>query len=55
MSLIKRGTGPCFNLLVSFAIFLAAIPLQAQNKKDSQQSSDDDEEVIKVSSNLVSC
>jgi VWFA-related protein len=53
MPVIKRGTGPCFNLLVSFAIFLSAIPFQAQDKKDSQQTPDD-QEVIKVSSNLVS-
>lgn len=51
--LIKRGTSPCFNLMVSFAIFLAAIPLQAQDKKDSRQTPDD-QEVIKVNSNLVS-
>ena len=53
MSLIKRGASPCFNLLVSFAIFLAAIPLRAQDKKDARQSPDD-QEVIKVNSNLVS-
>src|SRR6185369_7001098 len=51
--LIKRGTGRCFNFLVSFAIFFAAIPLQAQDKKDSRQTPDD-QEVIKVNSNLVS-
>jgi VWFA-related protein len=49
----KRGTGLCFNLLVGFAIFLAAIPFQAQDKKDSQQTPDE-QEVIKVTSNLVS-
>ena len=53
MSLIKRGTGPCFNLLVSLAVFIAAIPFQAQDKKDSRQTTDE-QEVIKVSSNLVS-
>src|SRR6476620_4591388 len=51
MSPIKRGT--CFNLLVTLAIFLAAIKFQAQDKKHSQQTPDD-QEVIKVSSNLVS-
>src|SRR4030095_916010 len=53
MSLIKRGTGPCFSLLVSLAVFLAALPLQAQDKKGSQQTPDE-QEVIKVNSNLVS-
>jgi len=42
-----------FNLAVSIAVFLAAIPFQAQDKKNSQQTSDE-QEVIKVSSNLVS-
>jgi VWFA-related protein len=53
MLLIKRGAGLCFNLLVSFAIFLAAIPCQTQDKKDFHQPPDE-QEVIKVNSNLVS-
>src|SRR6185295_19504445 len=42
-----------FNLAVSFAVFLAAIPFQAQDKKKPQQTSDE-QEVIRVTSNLVS-
>jgi VWFA-related protein len=41
----------CFNLLLSCAIFLAAIPVHTQNK-DPQKTPDQDE-VIKVTSNLV--
>src|SRR6185295_16939370 len=52
MSLIKRGTGLCLNLLVIFAIFLAAIPIYSQDKKEPRKSPDQDE-VIKVTSNLV--
>ena len=47
------GKRSFFNLVVSFAVFLTAIPFQAQDKKDSQQTPDE-QEVIKVSSNLVS-
>jgi VWFA-related protein len=43
-----------FNLVVSFAVFLTAMPFQAQDKKDSQQTPDEKQEVIKVNSNLVS-
>jgi VWFA-related protein len=53
MFFIKRGAGLCINLGVSFAIFLAAIPCQPQDKKDSHQLPDE-QEVIKVTSNLVS-
>lgn len=52
MFLIKRGAGLCFNVAVSCAIFLAAIPVHTQNK-DPQKTLDQDE-VIKVNSNLVS-
>ena len=52
MSLIKRGTGLCLNLLVIFAIFLAAIPIHSQGQKEPRKSPDQDE-VIKVTSNLV--
>ncbi|MCU1267818.1 MAG: Acidobact VWFA-related Acidobacterial [Acidobacteria bacterium] len=52
MSLNKRGTGVCFNLLVTLAIFLAAIPVQSQDKKEPRKSADE-EDVIKVSSHLV--
>src|ERR1700682_1764608 len=48
----KRGTSLCLNLLVTAAIFLAAIPVQSQDKKETKKSADD-EDVIKVSSNLV--
>jgi VWFA-related protein len=40
-------------LLVTSTVFLAAIPLQSQDKKQSKTSADDDD-VIKVTSNLVS-
>jgi VWFA-related protein len=43
-------TSACLSLLVTFAVFLAAIPVRSQDKK--QTTSDDD--VIKVTSNLVS-
>src|ERR1700694_3809275 len=48
----KRWTGPCLSLLVTSAIFLAAIPIQSQDKKQTRSADDDD--VIKVNSNLVS-
>jgi VWFA-related protein len=44
----KRWTSMCFNLLATSAVFLAAIPVQSQDKKQT------DEDVIKVTSNLVS-
>jgi len=53
MSLNKRGTGLCFGLLVAFTIFLAAIPIQSQDKKEPRKSPDE-QDVIKVTSNLVS-
>jgi VWFA-related protein len=46
----KRGTGFCLNLLVTFALFLAAIPIQSQDQK---QPRTDELDVIKVTSNLV--
>jgi VWFA-related protein len=52
MSLYKRGTNVCFDLLVASAIFLAAIPVQSQDKKQTQRSGDQTD-VIKVTSNLV--
>jgi VWFA-related protein len=48
--LTNRPAGLCFNLLLSCAIFLAAIPVHTQNK-DPQKP--DQDEVIKVTSNLV--
>src|SRR6476660_2694139 len=48
----NRLAGPCFNLLLSCAIFLAAIPVHPQ-KKDPQKTSEPDD-VIKITSNLVS-
>lgn len=51
-SLLTNRLGrACFSLLLSGAIFLAAIPVHTQNK-DPQKTPDQDE-VIKVSSNLV--
>jgi VWFA-related protein len=48
----KRWTGAGLSLLVTVALFLAAIPVQSQDKKQTKTSDDDD--VIKVTSNLVS-
>src|SRR5438445_4790595 len=45
----QRWTGVCLSLLAMWAVFLAAIPLQSQDKKQT-----DDQDVIKVTSNLVS-
>ncbi len=47
----NRLASLCFNLLVSCAVVLAAIPIQSQNK-EGQKSSEPDE-VIKVTANLV--
>ncbi len=47
----KLGLSLGSNLLMMFAIFLAAIPVQCQDKKEPRKSPDED--VIKVSSNLV--
>jgi VWFA-related protein len=49
----KRGTSLFLNLLVTAAIFFAAIPVQSQDKKQRKTGADDDD-VIKVTSNLVS-
>lgn len=46
----KCSTSACLSLLVTAALFLAATPIQAQDKKQTTSSQDD---VIKVSSNLV--
>src|SRR6266853_5719270 len=48
--LSKRWTGAFLSLLVTVAVFLAAIPAQSQDKKQTR----DDDDVIKVTSNLVS-
>src|ERR1700674_3573983 len=45
-------TSVCFALLVTSVIFLAAIPLRSQDKKQTKSADDDD--VIRVTSNLVS-
>ena len=47
----NRSTGMCLGLLVTCAVFLAAIPIQSQDKKQTAGADDD---VIKVTSNLVS-
>src|SRR2546428_2154050 len=47
----QRWTGIRLSLLVTWAVFLAAIPLHSQDKK---QTRSDDQDVIKVTSNLVS-
>jgi VWFA-related protein len=48
----NRLTSLCFHLLVTSAIFLAAIPVQSQDKKGSRTNSAQDD-VIRVTSNLV--
>ena len=48
-SFLKHGMGECLRLLVTFAVFFAAIPVQSQDKKQPDQ-----DDVIKVTSNLVS-
>ncbi|MDX6289123.1 MAG: hypothetical protein QOH42_922, partial [Blastocatellia bacterium] len=48
----KRWTGACLSLLVTSAVFLAAVPVRSQDKR--QTKSNDDDDVIKVTSNLVS-
>src|SRR6266481_4809232 len=48
----KRWTGACLSLLVTLAVFLAAIAVQSQDKKQTRSADDDD--IIKVTSNLVS-
>src|SRR5438876_11538346 len=47
----KHSTGIRLSLLVTWAVFLAAIPGQSQDKK---QTKSDDQDVIKITSNLVS-
>jgi VWFA-related protein len=49
----QRWAEAGLSLLVSLAVFLAAIPGQSQDKKQTQSSSDQ-EDVIKITSNLVS-
>src|SRR6266851_6559337 len=46
----QRWMTACLRLLVTSAVFLAAIPLQSQDKKQTKSADDD---VIKVTSNLV--
>lgn len=48
----SRSTRVCFNLLVTAAIFVSALPIQSQDKKEPTNKPDQDD-VIKVSSNLV--
>lgn len=52
ISLRKSGTGMCFNLLLTAAIFLAALPVQSQDKKTAEKDPDQDE-VVRISANLV--
>src|SRR5256714_5322757 len=47
----NRSTGKWLKLLVTCAVFLAAIPVHSQDKKPNKS---DDQDVIKVTSNLVS-
>src|SRR5258708_5754260 len=49
--ILRRRTGLILNLFVILAVFVAAIPVQTQDKKQTQSADDDD--VIKVTSNLV--
>src|SRR6266480_3901730 len=50
-SFLKKGwTGACLSLLITAAIFFAAIPVQSQDKNQTRSTDDD---VIKVISNLV--
>src|SRR6266851_5530526 len=52
-SFLKQGwSGACLSLLVTSAVFLAAIAVQSQDKKQTKSADDDD--VIRVTSNLVS-
>ncbi len=48
----QRRTGRCLGLLTTAVIFLAALPVQSQDKK--QTGAGADQEVIKINSNLVS-
>src|ERR1700694_5029944 len=48
----KRGSSLLLNLLVTSAIFLAAIPVQSQDKKETKKSAGEDD-VIRVTSNFV--
>src|SRR3989440_12823594 len=47
----QRWTGACLSLLAMCAIFLANIPAQSQDKKQTKSAEDD---VVKINSNLVS-
>src|SRR5260221_5059822 len=47
----NRSTGMWLKLLVTCAVFLAAIPIHSQDKKPNKS---DDQDVIKITSNLVS-
>lgn len=46
----QRSLGMCLNLLVTGAVFLAAIPGHSQEQKPTRS---DDQDVVKVTSNLV--
>lgn len=48
----NRRTSICLSMFVASAIFLAALPIQSQDKKEPKKSPDDID-VIKVTSNLV--
>lgn len=48
-----RSTGAGFSLIVTAALFLAAIPVQSQGKKQPASSPEQDH-AIRVTSNLVS-
>src|SRR5438477_13076339 len=47
----QRCTGGCLSLLVTCAVFLAAIAVHSQDKKQTKSADDD---VVKINSNLVS-
>src|SRR5712675_423831 len=48
----ERRADLCLSLLVTAAVFLSAVSVQSQDKKQTKSSDGDD--VIKVTSNLVS-
>jgi VWFA-related protein len=48
----KRWSGACLSFLVMSAVFLAAVPIQSQDKKEPNSSPDQDD-VIRVTANLV--
>ena len=48
----NRWTSLCLHLLLASAIFLAAIPVQSQDKKEAKKSAGEDD-VVRVTSNFV--